>query len=311
MVHLMAAEEIVGRIWIQPHVWTIAGQNLRAANPIDFLIRSDYRTLPNFLRLFQAAIKESGTIADVMYHTSNPVTDDLYQKVFKFKPVTELRGAAVIVRPFQVLKILTGRSTGSIGRGLDRIVQWAFDSLALAARATGYTLTETPPPANEEEQLYERLGHQETVCATRSRREREWRFHGAGPLQYHVHWIRRKDTTIGYVVVGDRDVDTLPTAFAVDVICPGRPSRLGIAAVWIQVAARAVRRGRTSLFFLFNDRNARLSRFVILPLLRIPQRFLPQRLPVFVHERKGSDRGASPPIDWSTGYFLGRDFDIF
>ena len=117
--------------------------------------------------------------------------------------------------------------------------------------------------------------------------------------------------TIGYVVVGDREVDALPAAFAVDVIWPGRPSRLGIAAVWIQTAARAARRGRASLFFLFNDRNARLSRLIVPPLQRIPQRLLPQRLPVFVHAGKGSDGKALPPIDWSTGYFLGRDFDIF
>ena len=89
-VELVADGGCIGRMWIQVHEWSVGGRIVRAANPIDFLIREDHRSLPTFLGLFKATMQEAAARSDLIYHTSNPITDDLYRKLAKLKPMAEL-----------------------------------------------------------------------------------------------------------------------------------------------------------------------------------------------------------------------------
>jgi hypothetical protein len=118
-VELIDGEETVGRMWIRVDTWSVGGRAVRAANPCDFLIREDHRRLPAFMSLFKATMNESQQLADLVYHTSNPLTDDLYRKLMKLKPVTELDGALLPVRPFGAAQAAGVVRTGVVGRVAD------------------------------------------------------------------------------------------------------------------------------------------------------------------------------------------------
>src|SRR3979409_999808 len=50
-VELRDGDDGVGGMWIQILPWSVRGESVSAANPIDFLIREDHRTLPAFMTL--------------------------------------------------------------------------------------------------------------------------------------------------------------------------------------------------------------------------------------------------------------------
>lgn len=309
-VELMDGEDSVGRMWIRTHSWSIHGQPLVAANPIDFLIREDHRRLPAFMALFNATMTESQRLGDLVYHTSNPQTDDLYSKLMKLKPVAELDGAVVPVHPFRAAAIGGILRLGLAGRALDSLFSAFLRGLAQVSRLTGVRLSEAPPPEVQDHLISAFLA-EESVCNMRTGDHRAWRFQGAGSVHYDQRWIFRGRRALGYVVTTDRDVESLKARWVVDIVMPGRPSRAVIWAMWLQQAARAARAGRDALFFLSNQRNTSLAHLASLPMVRIPRPRLPQRVPVFVRASKGGDPSRLQGVDLAGGYYVLSDFDMF
>ena len=309
-VELVDGNDSVGRMWVRNHSWSIRGQMVQAANPVDFLIREDHRKLPAFLSLFKATMNESQLRADLVYHTSNPVTDDLYQKLMKLKPVTELDGAVVPICPFGVAQAVGVLRTGILGRAFDSIFSALLKVLSWTSRAGGTLLT-SPPEQLEQARVLDSFLAEESVCGARNAEYRHWRYAGAGPIQYHEHWVTHRGRAIGYLVTSDRDVDDLKATFVVDLVLPDNPSLRVIWSVWWQVAEVAYHRGRQALFFLYNRGNPRLARLASVPMMRIPRARLPQSVPVFVQLSKNADSAIFDGVDLGSGYYVLSDFDMF
>jgi hypothetical protein len=309
-VELVDGDEVVGRMWINVMAWSVGGREVRAANPVDFLIREDHRRLPAFMGLFRSTMNESLQRAELVYHTSNPLTDDLYRKLMKLEPVTELDGALVPTRPFGAAQATGVFRSGPIGRAIDSGFAAVVRAVGLAARVTGVRLGSPPSPA-EQDEVVRRFVGEEPVCNTRHAAHRAWRHRGAGVIRYDERWVFRRGRPIGYVVTSDRDIADVRGCFVIDAVLPGRPSPLIVAALWLQVAAAAARRGRHAVFFLHNRANPRLARLARLPMITVPRTRLPQRVPVFVRPARDADPGLLAGVDLSAGYFVLSDFDMF
>jgi hypothetical protein len=309
-VELVDGDETVGRMWIQTHEWSVRGVPVTAANPIDFLIREDHRRLPAFMSLFKSTMAEAQRRADLVFHTSNPLTDDLYRKLMKLTPVTELDGAVVAVRPFATAEAAGVFRAGVFGRALDSVCAAALRIIAKAAGISGVRLS-SAPSRDQQDRVASSLAMDEAVCATRSGEYREWRFRGAGSIRYDVHWVTRRGKTLGYVVTTDRDIDGVRGRFVVDLVMPGSPSRLTIVLMWLRLAGIAAGQRRHALFFFYNRKNPRLARLAGLPLVTVSRDRLPQRVPVFVRPSRSAEQTAFDGVDWSAGYFVLSDFDMF
>lgn len=309
-VELVDGEESVGRMWIRTHFWSIRGRVVRAANPVDFLIREDHRRFPSFISLFNGTMKEAQQRSSFVYHTSNPLTDDLYRKLMKLKPVTELDGAVMPIFPLGAVQAAGVIRTGAFGRAVDSVFAMLVRSLGWLSRLGGVRLG-APPPMEDQERVLAEFAAEETVCAARSRDHRDWRFRGAGPTVYQEHWVIRRGRPIGYLITSDRDVEALRACFVIDLVLPGKPSRLVRWSLWLQAAALAASRGRHAVFFLHNRSNTALAHLGSLPMVRIPRARLPQRMPVFIRPSKDVDPSIFEGVDFSCGYYVLSDFDMF
>ena len=309
-VELVDRGESVGRMWIRTHSWSIRGQVVKSANPVDFLIREDHRKLPAFLSLFKATMNESQIRAELVYHTSNPLTDELYQKLMKLKPVTELDGAVVPIRPFGVAQAAGVLHTGALGRAADLVFTAILKVADWISRLGGIRLV-APPGQPEQVRVVQALLAEEAVCGSRLPEYRSWRFAGAGPVQYKEQWVTYRGRTIGYLVTSDRDVEGLKATFVIDVVLPGTPSQWAIRSLWFQAAGLAAKRGRQAVFFLHNKANPRLARLASFPMFALSRARLPQRVPVFVRPSKGADSTIFEGVDLTSGYYVLSDFDMF
>ena len=306
-VELMDDGASIGRMCIQIHDWSVGGRTVRAANPIDFLIREDHRSLTAFLSLFKSTMREAAARSDLVYHTSNPVTDDLYRKLAKLTPVAELDGALLPIRAASLARGSTSVDLGPLGRLLDAGSALVPRALGRLARVSGLRLDPGAAPA-EQAAVTSRLRRDEQVCSTRSEEWRKWRFNGAGSITYEQFWIRRHGRVVGYVVTSDRDLEGVRGRFVVDLVLPGGRARWAIA-MWLQLAERAAVAGRDALFFFYNRSNPRLAALAGLPLITVNRSRLPQRVPVFVRVPKD----AAPDItaaDFAAGYYVLADFDL-
>jgi hypothetical protein len=297
----------IGRMWIQVHDWCVGGRIVRAANPVDFLIREDHRSLPTFLRLFKSTMREAEARSDLVYHTSNPVTDDLYQKLAKLIPVAELDGALLPIRAASLARGATVIHLGPLGRLLDAGSALVTRALGRLARVSDLRLDPHAAPA-EQAAVTKRLRESERVFATRSEEWRSWRFKGAGEITYELLWIRRRGRVVGYVVTSDRDLEGVRGRFVVDLVLPSGRASWAIA-LWLQLAGRAAVAGRDALFFFYNRSNPRLAALARLPLITVNRSRLPQRVPVFVRVPKVPAPGVTA-ADFATGYYVLADFDL-
>lgn len=309
-VELVDGDETVGRMWIGVHEWKVRGQIVRAANPCDFLIREEHRRLPAFMSLFKGTMNESQRIADFVYHTSNPITDDLYRKLMKLKPVAELDCALIPVRPFGAAKAAGVIRTGVFGLVADVAFAAIVGVVGWMSKMSGIRLG-GPPSIVEQERIIGEFCAKEPICGTRSVAHRDWRHRGAGPIVYQEHWVSKSGRPIGYLLTSDRDLNGIKACFVVDAVLLGRPSRLTLWSTWFQIAALAASRGRHAVFFFFNRANPRLARLASLPMVQISRGRLPQQLPVFVRPSKNADAKLFDGVDWSCGYFVLSDFDMF
>lgn len=309
-IELVEGGESVGRMWILLHPWLVNGVRVTAANPIDFLIREDHRSLPAFMSLFKTTMREALARAELVFHTSNPLTDNLYRNLMKLKPVTELDGAVLPVRPFaaaQAGKVFNARTLGKI---LDSGIHVGVRILGWAARAARISLL-NDAILSDQDAVLAAFRTEEKVCGERTAEHRTWRFRGAGPIRYREQWIARRGEVIGYVVTSDRDVDGVHGRFVIDLVLPGSQPWFVRWSLWAQLAASAARDRRQAVFFFYNRSNARLAGLASLPLLTVRRDRLPQRVPVFVRTRADHHRSTITAADLSSGYFVLADFDLF
>jgi len=280
------------------------------ANPIDFLIREDHRRLPAFMSLFKAAMRVAEDEADLVYHSSNPLTDDLYRKLMKLKPVTELDGAVLPIRPFAAARAAKVVNLGGLGSAVDFTFAMWIRALGLLAQLTRVRLV-GPPDSEQQASIVASFEREEAVSTQRSETYRAWRFRGANGITYTTNWIQIGRRPAGYVVTTDRDVDGVLGRFIVDLVLPGRLGWLTRWSLWLQVAANAAKNRQHALFLFYNRQNERLAKRAGAPLVTVARHRLPQQIPVFVRVHARANTALVDGIDWGQGYFVLSDFDMF
>jgi hypothetical protein len=244
-----------------------------------------------------------------VFHTSNPLTDDLYRKLMKLEPVTELDGAVLPIRPCAAAEAAGFFRTALVGRVADAVFAAAVRGLGPVGRLLGVRLA-AAPEQQQADAVVTAFRSEEPICGARSAEQRSWRFRGAGAMTYQEKWLYRGGRPIGYIVTTDRDVDGVRGRFVVDLVLPGSQPRRIVWSMWLQIAAGAAREDRHAIFFFYNRQNRRLARLAAFPMVTVSRDRLPQRVPVFVRESKASTV-TIPAVEWGTGYYVLSDFDMF
>jgi hypothetical protein len=300
---------LIGRIWVQFNHWIVNGKEIKVASPIDFLIHPEFRRLQVFLSLFRNGIQVSNKNADLTLHTSNPLTDGLYRDLMRQVPVTELDGALFPLRPFAL--IIKKRSCG-----LSQFITFGDFSFSKLVRIAckvfaplGVTFA-SEPTVDEQKVLIQKFQKDECISRRRSPNDRAWRFEGAGDFNYRVQWIKKGKSFIGYVAWTDRLIDRVHGRFIVDIVLIDSPSWLTTTSIWLKLAVLTLQDEIHALFFFYNKRNTKLRQIASLPMLTVSRSRLPQQVPIFLRFPE-TDQHDLKNLDWSTGYFVLSDLDLF
>lgn len=132
---------------------------------------------------------------------------------------------------------------------------------------------------------------------------------------YRVYWFADSDQPIGYVVVSERDLGGIRCLFVVDVVWAEAISPRSARKVIRYLVDPEISRNCKMLVFLGNYKNCEIKKFAKGLLFRIPSRFLPQRLPIYVRLGNSESPNNSLSSDelkraFGTSYFTLADLDV-
>jgi len=307
-VELHNSDQQIGRILVQTNVWIFGTQELRAASPIELLIHPHFRKTQIFISLFNSGMKTALSESDFVLHTSNPQTDDLYRKLLKLTPITELDGALFPLRPFNLLTTKIRIRVPILEKIGDAIYKKLIVLLTTLLR--GDLAFIDPPDAAIQEEIIERFHQSQTFASRRSAADREWRYLGAGVFHYQTQWFKVGNLPVGYLVWSDREINGIKGRFVIDIVCGEKLSRYALLMMWSRTIKLAVTNDTDALFFFFNSKCVSLKHLSHFPLFKVKRSMLPQQIPIFVRSNKNLlQNDFSARI--STGYFVLSDLDIF
>ncbi len=294
-----------GRIWSMPRVWRHRGRRLDARNPVDLVVDERHRSLPVLMLLLRRATTDPGVRGDIVFHTSNPTTGFIYERMMRMEPVVELDAAAWPVSPVACLLARGGRRPSRGTRVLDRFARTVVRPIALAASRRVALVDDVDRRAQMA--AVEAFHARNTLAHERSPEWLRWRLRGPGSAPasgYALHWITHRGRTIGWVGTADRTVDGLRMRFVIDIAVPGA-GRATIRATWWKVIASACSAATDVLIYFGNSEgNPDQRRLRAWPLVPIPRERVPQRLPLFVHG------GGVSHDEVRGGYWVMSDFDM-
>lgn len=294
-----------GRIWSMPRAWRHRGTSIDARNPVDLVVEEKHRSLPVLMSLLRRAIADDAVSGDVVFHTSNPTTGFIYERMMRMEPACQLDAAAWPINPMSCGLSARGGRPSHFARLIDGIARTIVRPVAsLAGRRV--ELVKHADPA-QQAAVAAAFHARQSLAHDRSPDWLAWRLRGpaSSPAgEYALRWVIRGGRTIGWVATADREVDGLRVRFVLDVVLPGAGSAT-IRATWWRVIARACAGPADVLVFFANvEGNADQRRLAAWPLIRIPRDRVPQHVPVFVHG------DGVPRDDVRAGYWTLSDFDM-
>jgi hypothetical protein len=298
----------IARIWVQSNYWRLGQHELRVASPIDLLIDPDFRKTQVFISIFNSGMKTALSEADLVIHTSNPLTDDLYRKLMKLSPITDLDGAFFPLRPIDLLSKKFDIALPKIFQIFDATFRWLV--MLMTTVMKGDLRITSAPQNNIQERIIEDFHLSQSFASRRSAQDREWRYSGAGSFNYQIQWFKSGNLPIGYLVWSDREIDGIKGRFIIDIVFAENLSRYKQMILWSKAINIAIAEDLHALFFFYNSKCDTLRSLSRFPMMRVGRSLLPQQIPIFV--RHGKDM---PVIDadsiMSKGYFVLADLDMF
>ncbi len=278
-----------GRIAYWPRRFRSGAGDRRALFLVELLIDARRRSLGAFVQLMRQV--RDHPAADFVFVVPNDTSAPLYQRVLGFEPVGALQLTGLPLRPE---RLLHGRrsaivrwlatAAGGVGRLALRAVLWPTPSVRL---------TEDVPSADELGTLTNSLYRDDAWIGDRDHAFHVWRFLSDPIARYRVRYAYDRSGFAGYAVCRIADLDEVPACVILDCIAAGPRWKRVTRALVADVITHA-RRERAGVVaaLSFGDTNLTrgLRRF---PLLRVPQRFSPQQMPLFVEpvgEQAGTER---------------------
>jgi len=306
-VVLRSESRAIGRIWVQFRHWVLRDRNVVLASPIDFLVEERERNVTSFLQLFSVASRVVRENADGLFHTSNPITDGLYKKLFKLKPITELSAVAIPIRPISLMRrpaqsklLRKSLHLRVIGNILSRCLQ------LLRVRLT----TGVEPDDSVKEAISNKFYASQQFCSIRSPELLRWRFEGADEFDYKVIWLYEGRECLGYVAVSSRDIDGKRVLFVVDLMLSRQVQSREVRQLWLIVFQIATELDRDLVTYFYNPKNPTQKKYARFPMVRVPRRMMPQRIPIFVKIDPREFDAEADLYSLSSGYFTLFDLDL-
>ncbi len=299
---------LIGRIVYQIREFAIAGRTLRAGCLSDLLIHPAHRGLDNFLRLMKDVRRIPGL--DFIYATPNVTSGPLYRTVLRFDRNYPLSVIAFPLRSGAILAQTFGRRGTMISGAADLTLRALVDlGRALVARAPqGLDVVEERPSDAELDTLGRAYADPQDLAGRRDARFHDWRLRDGPIFRTQVLYCRHRGALVGYVALRQLDHLGYRTCFIIDACFARDTDAAVIRHLRWSVLARARRAGCDLVLGIFMRQNPAIARFCASPLVRVPERHLPQAVDMWV---QSLDRGGPLPDDPARYHITLADLDVF
>jgi hypothetical protein len=299
---------LIGRIVYQIREFRLAGRTLRAGYLTDLLIHPEHRGIGNFLRLMKEARSVPGV--DFVYVTPNATSGPLFRSALRFTRNYPLSVLAFPVRAGAILRQVLGWRSRALAVVVDALlgVFVTLGGLVLGPRPRGVELSETRPSDAEIDALDGRYADRDELAGTRGAAFHRWRFHDGPIFRTRVLYCRRDGALVGYLALRDHDYLGYRTTFVIDVCFAPDVASAIVRHARFAALASARTAGADLVLGIFMRENAALARFCGFPLLRVPERRLPQGVDMWIEPVAA---GTTLPDDPRRYHVTLADLDVF
>jgi hypothetical protein len=284
-INLRDGQKLVGRALMQLRDFQINDSKVvRAGVIFDLMLAPGYRGAQQFLALIRA----QWTIdkVDLVLHTSNATSDPLYRMLLRYPIAYRMEAFGLPVRMKRILRKLLGRTVP----GIDLLTspwRWALRIASSLGRAVTGIRFETGMPSEQEIQsVIQRFRQVAGPHLHRDRAFLEWRFEDATLFKATIETVVRAKRVCGYVVWRKIELEGIEFLVLMDFVLDASLTSLQRLAVRLELVRRACDEDADILFVMANLKNKLAAQVCALPLVPIPERFLPHTTPIFVHPKR-------------------------
>lgn len=299
--------ELVGRSFLQPRRVALGvADSCAGATVTDLVVKPEERNASTMVSMTRAARAPEGI--DVVFHTSNEVSDIFYRKLFKFPVAFSLQAAGLPIGfAGAVGRFVSNRSLVAFSHFLS--VPWRLAIRAAAGVCgwgTGLAFGPVPQEA-ERAEVFRRFRGYAGPHLARDDAFVDWRFSKGTLFRGDVKWLWKQQECQGYLAFKQVELEGLKILVIMDSVL-SRPLSVRESIHLKLMAARvAADSGCDAVFTIANLDNSALKWMGGFPFIRIPERHLPHPTPIFVHASE-SRRGAVARADL---FFSLADLDYF
>ena len=292
-IHLYRDGLMVGRLVAQPRVFLRRAVPVTAAYMVDLLIHPEHRGMVQLVKLVGALGRLREDFACVLV-TPNPAGIVVWEKLVKLHARFDLGVHVVPLRPTRIAARRWWRRGAFFAPAADAAWRATATGFALLAGGQRKLRFDTEWPADAELDALLAAGSDAPLAGRRDRAFLDWRFRRSPVFRYDLTFIRKQERLVGYVATRRTVHDGYDTRFVVDAYA----QREMTADDWKTVAWRLVgnelqRDGAELLMILGNTARGPLAMLARPPFVRVPEKLVPQRTPVF------ADWWTPAPLDFT------------
>ena len=301
------SELIIGHTFLQPRKFCIDFfRSYNGAVVTDLVINPLFRNAATLIAITRAI--KSPLNFDMVLHTSNEVSDQIYKKLFKFPVSCDLNSAGI---PINFGSILRSRLKNVIAISLVNLISIAWRWLLIALnRVIGFFSPLKFVTEPSECEVEEVLSDFAKICGSHFERTPgflKWRFKDGPLFNGRTKWIESGGVCIGYLVFKDVHISGLKVCVIMDVCFRRHLSLMESIAIKLLSITLAINGSCDAVFTLCNFNNSALKWLQDFPFIKIPDEVLPHPSPIFIH----ASEEVYPSLNRKSIYLTLADLDYF
>jgi hypothetical protein len=284
-VRLMDGEQVVGRALVQRRTLRTRSEAIPAGCVVDLLIDRPYRTTPrNFLNITKTCDELEG--CDLIYHTANERTFPLYSRLLHFPSPFSLVAFGLPVRLSGFLGAILGRRINALD-WLTAPWGWLIDILAYAAlRGSKLSVSQHAMSDSELETLSKKCLGQTGPHLARTTDYLKWRFRDAPLWPATVSRLDCEGQFLGYVATRCVELKGINHFVLMDMLLDPEIPRMTLIALRFWLLRQVVSSRADAFFTMLNPFNTMVRKLIGFPIIRIPERLLPHKTPIYMRVRR-------------------------
>jgi hypothetical protein len=281
-MNLECLDEVVGRAILQPRLICLSGKQVSVAIVSDALIHPDFRRpASNFISIMQS-IKKAREFA-LVFHTSNNISENIYKKLLRFKWPFSLRAYGLPLNlskaTFKVLKF---------DSPLLELFSAFYKYLVLLLCRTAaiffqFKITTEKPDDICFDEFCGKEAIKNDCEMVRDSKFIKWRFLQSPLWQAKILYLYKDSKLCGYVVLRNVELEGMKFTVVMDFAINEKFNILQLLCLRCSIIRMALNYGNDIVFTLLNPLSRTSKKLLGFPWIKIPERYMPQRTPIFLH----------------------------